>query len=101
MFFYLHHLPSGFWFLPSGLDSLPSALVAANSWQRSGCSFVCRHFSIHDRDQDLGLLGGGAVVVVAGVAAVAAVNQCAFAFCTLLMMLWIIGSLIPYPGLGW
>ena len=99
--YYLHLLPSGLWCLSSGLDPLPSALFVTNSWQRSGCSSVCRRFSV--RDRDLVLLGGGAVVVVAGVVvvAVAAVIHCALAFCIVSIMLWIIGSLIPWPGFGW
>ena len=95
--FYLHLLPSGFWCLSSGLASLPSALFVVNSWRRSGCSPVCCRFLVRERDRDLVLLGGGGVEVVAGVAvvAVAAVIHCALAFCTMSMMLRIIGSLIP------
>ena len=95
--FYLHLLPSGFWCLSSDLDSLPSALFVTNSWRRSGCSSVRCRFSVHERGRDLDLLGGVAVVVVAGVVvvAIAAVIHCALAFCTVSIMLRIIGSLIP------
>ena len=50
-----------------------------------------------EREQDLVLLGDGGVVVVASVVvvAVAAVIHCALAFCTVSIMLRIIGSLIP------
>ena len=55
----------------------------------------CR-FSVRERDRDLVLLGGIAVVVVvvAGVV-VAAVIHCALAFCTVSIIFRIIGSLIP------
>ena len=97
MSYYLHLLPPGLWCLSSGLDSLPSALFMTNSWRRSGCSSVHHRFSVRERDRDLVLLGGGAFVVVAGivVVAVAAVIHCALAFCTVSIMLQIIGSLIP------
>ena len=85
----LHLLPSDL-FLSSNLDSLPSALFAASSCRRSGCSWCL--LSPLCLDLDLCLMGADVVVVVGAACRVAvvvgsdAISQCALAFCTLSMM---------------